>query len=330
MRGRAGEALAHLQRVTGMSDAEVSGHVAAANEAFTRRSARVWELDLDMLTDAGVTLARPGVPEQRRAEADEALQRVRRSPASATDRAPAQQRPMAPMVAPPQLVQPPEQVPDVDLASNAPGIAVTHEAARRRSTDGAGADRSWRVGADGEATVAALLTELTEPSRWDRMRGRRARWRVLHSVPFLDRSGRPRGDIDHVVIGPPGVVTINTKHHPAGRVALDGDELTVNRHRTDYLGKARREAERTTEQLRAALAASARDALAQRLTVRPMIVVVGARLLVSEWAAGVNVVMPRQLVHTLTSLPERLAAADVGEVFEIARHSRTWIEPERS
>jgi hypothetical protein len=46
---------------------------------------------------------------------------------------------------------------------------------------------------------------------------------VLHSVPLLDAAGRGRGDIDHVLIGPPGAVTINTKHHRAGRLELDGD-----------------------------------------------------------------------------------------------------------
>ena len=328
LRGRAGEALAHLQRVTGMSDAEVSSHVDAANDAFVRRSARVWELDLGMLTEAGVTVTRPGVPEQRRAEADEALHRVRRAaaPSSAARTA----RPLPTATPSPRPVESSESAPDVDLALNGPGIAVTHEAARRRATEGAGADRSWRVGADGEATVAALLTDLTEPSLWERVRGRRPRWQVLHSVPFLDRNGRPRGDIDHVVIGPPGVVTINTKHHQAGRVALDGDELTVNRHRTDYLAKSLREAERATELLRRALTGSGHDALAKRITVQPMIVVVGARLLVLEWAAGVNVVMPRQLVHTLTSMPERLAAAEVEGLFETARRGWTWMDHEGS
>lgn len=37
---------------------------------------------------------------------------------------------------------------------------------------------------------------------------------ILHSIPV----GTGRGDIDHVVIGPPGVFTINTKHHPGRRL----------------------------------------------------------------------------------------------------------------
>jgi hypothetical protein len=36
---------------------------------------------------------------------------------------------------------------------------------------------------------------------------------VLRSLALGDRHGGTRGDIDYLVIGPPGVVTINTKHH---------------------------------------------------------------------------------------------------------------------
>jgi hypothetical protein len=69
----------------------------------------------------------------------------------------------------------------VDLARNVPETSITHEATRRRVSEGAGADRSWRVGADGEFAVAELL------------------------------------------IGPPGVVTINTEHHHhRAKLVLDG------------------------------------------------------------------------------------------------------------
>lgn len=295
-KGRAAEALVHLCEVTGMSDAEVEVHVESANAVWIRRSARDWELDLRMLTDVGVTVIRPGDPAQRRSEADRELRRVH----TTTPPPPVTPLRRVPLAA--EAVSTPAPVVDTDLASTLRdrgqprGRPASHgRGPRCRSVVG--------VGADGEVTVAGLLAELTEPSRWDRMRGRRPRWRVLQSVPFLNRNGDIRSDIDHVLIGPPGVVTINTKHHQAGRVALDGDELTVNRHRTDYLTKARREAERVAGLLEAALATAGYSGLAQRVPVRPMIVVVGARLLVSDWAAGVSVVMPRQLLHTLTSMP---------------------------
>jgi len=211
-----------------------------------------------------------------------------------------------------------------DLAGNAPGIGVAHEAARRRQSGGVGSDRSWRVGADGEVLAAEVLAELTAPSRWERLRGRAPAWRVLHSVPLGDERGRVRGDIDHVLIGPPGVVTINTKHHRAGRLELDGDALVVNGRPTEYVRKARREAERASEFLRPALVDAGEPALAARLTVRPLIAVIGGRLLVRSWAPGVTVVMPRQLVHALHSIPEALDEAAVETVFGVARRSTTW------
>ncbi len=198
-----------------------------------------------------------------------------------------------------------------------------HEAARRRQTEGAGADRSWRIGADGELTVAEVLAALTEPSRLDRLRRRPPAWRVLHSVPV----GTGRGDIDHVLIGPPGVVTINTKHHRAGRLALDGDELVVNGHRSDYIGKARLEAHRAAALLTTALGAAGHADLAGRLPVRPMLVVVGGRLLIENWAAGVTVVMTRQLVHACTSMPASLTTEQVDRLYGVARHRRVWARP---
>ena len=59
-------------------------------------------------------------------------------------------------------------------------------------------ERAWRVGAKGEEKVASELAKLD------------ARWRVLHAVEV----GENGSDIDHVVIGPPGVFTLNAK---AGR-----------------------------------------------------------------------------------------------------------------
>ena len=216
-----------------------------------------------------------------------------------------------------------------DLAGNLPGAGVVHEGARRRQVEGSGADRSWRVGADGEAAVAALLAQLTEVSWWHRLRGRRPEWRVLHGVPLGDGRGNERGDIDHVLVGPPGVVTLNTKHHRAGRLDLYGEQLVVNGRLSDYVPKARREAERTAALLSAAAAASETvgPELAARLRVRPMIVVVGARLLVREGAPGVTVVMPDRLLAALRAFPPALSPAEVDAVYELARWSGTWNPP---
>jgi hypothetical protein len=203
-----------------------------------------------------------------------------------------------------------------DLADNAPGIGITHEAARRREAEGAGADRSWRVGADGEFVVAGILADLTAHSR---LRVRRPRWRVLHSVPV--HGGR---DIDHVMIGPPGVVTINSKHHRSGRLVVDGDLIRVNGIATDYVVRSRREAEHARSVLRAALHAHGRPDLAERLPVRPLIAVLGGLLHVQRWPAGVMVVTTTGLNHLLRSLPLVVGPGDVDAVHEVARRSTTW------
>lgn len=73
--------------------------------------------------------------------------------------------------------------------------------------------------------MAELLDELTR-TRWYRWRGRAPSWRVLHSVPLLDARGRGRGDIDHVLIGPPGVVTVTGLRQPAW---IDGERAWLDR-----------------------------------------------------------------------------------------------------
>jgi hypothetical protein len=71
--GRAGQALAHLREVTGVTQSEAWDHVDAAGELWEQRSRRTWALDLSMLTDAGVTLARPDDPTERRTAAARTL-----------------------------------------------------------------------------------------------------------------------------------------------------------------------------------------------------------------------------------------------------------------
>jgi hypothetical protein len=213
----------------------------------------------------------------------------------------------------------------VDLAGTAAGIGVSYEATRRRKTEGLGADRRWRVGADGEAAVGQLLTQLTTPTRWQRLRRQTPPWRVLHGIPLTDTHGRVRGDVDHLVIGPPGILTLNTKHHRGARVVLDGDELTVNRRPTEHIPKARREAERVTTALRPALTDTGLAELAARLPIRPMIVLVGARLTRRNFAAGVTVVMSGDLVTTLRQMTAHIPPAEVEAVFAVARRSTTGL-----
>jgi hypothetical protein len=92
-------------------------------------------------------------------------------------------------------------------------------------------ERAWRLGAAGEIRVGVQLDKLTR---------RDPRWHTLHSVPVGTRGS----DIDHVVIGPGGVFTINTKHHPGAEIWVGGDTVLVNGVRQAYVRNSRHEAER--------------------------------------------------------------------------------------
>jgi hypothetical protein len=79
LRGEADEALAHLCTVTGMSRRAAEDHVSAAFAQWEQRSRINWDLDLCMLTTAGITLARPvAAADTRPHEAARAL--IRREP----------------------------------------------------------------------------------------------------------------------------------------------------------------------------------------------------------------------------------------------------------
>jgi hypothetical protein len=96
---------------------------------------------------------------------------------------------------------------------------------------------SWYRGVLGERCVGQILSALPDT------------WTVLHSVPV----GHGNRDIDHVVIGPGGVFTINTKYSPGKDVWARGIGLLVGGHRTRYVFKACEEARDAAQRLTAAI-----------------------------------------------------------------------------
>lgn len=201
-----------------------------------------------------------------------------------------------------------------DLAANRPGQDLKVEAARLRRaapvrtvlarvlgvhTD----ERARRLGAKGEDLVAARLDGLGLP------------WRVLHAVKVRERGT----DIDHIVIGPAGVFTLNTKHHPGKKIVVKGEHLRVDGYLTRYVSTARSEARRATRSLSAACG--------RPVPVQPLIVVVGCELDVREQPRDVNVIGCRDIAGWLQGRPADLVAADVDAIFEQARRSTTWMPP---
>lgn len=165
-------------------------------------------------------------------------------------------------------------------------------------------ERAWRIGADGEEAVAAQFTALGP------------QWRVLHAVPVGDRGA----DIDHVVIGPGGVFTVNAKNHPKASVWVGGDTVMVNGHRVPYVRSSRFEAKRASRLLA--------EHVGLPVPVSGVIAVVGARrgfTVKAQPADGAVVVVPRRgLGRYLKGQPHRFGLREIDAIHEVARRSTTW------
>ena len=162
-------------------------------------------------------------------------------------------------------------------------------------------ERAWRVGARGEEKVAAELAKLNP------------QWHVLHAVEV----GTNGSDIDHVVIGPAGVFTLNTKRHPGGKAWVSEPMVMVNGQRTDYLRNSRFEAERASRLL--------------SLTCHRPVEVAAAIVFVDlddftlkQMPADVHVTTGRRLIKWLQSLPTQMDNDAVDDIFAKARLSNSW------
>lgn len=149
--------------------------------------------------------------------------------------------------------------------------------------------RTYSQGAEGERLVAQALGFLE-----------RYGWVSLHDVHW---PGRPKANIDHIAVGPGGVVVIDAKNW-TGEVAVRDGVLRQNGYS--------RERE-TTSAATATTAVAARLAAAHRSAVHPVLCLVAQD--VEPVVLGQTTVVGRSaLVEHLVSLPLRLSAYEVADV----------------
>ncbi len=160
-------------------------------------------------------------------------------------------------------------------------------------------ERAWRRGAEGEEEVARHLARLPDS------------WVVLHDLPIGDRGA----NVDHVAIGPGGVVTMNTKNL-SSNVWVGGDTFLCNGHREPYVRKARSEATRVARLLSAKAG--------EPVHVRGAIVVLAPEVVVKTQPRDVAVVTRRAVRRWLTDLPVTLGPDQVAKLERLARDPRTW------
>ncbi|SDB90738.1 Nuclease-related domain-containing protein [Sanguibacter gelidistatuariae] len=164
--------------------------------------------------------------------------------------------------------------------------------------------RPWYLGAVGEIRVAGLITRLGPE------------WMVLHAVPV----GAGTSDIDHVLVGPAGVVTVNTKNHGTQRVWVAGKAFLVAGQKKPYIRNSEHEAARAAKLLTAAVG--------RPVTASAMIVVVDPKqMVVREKPASVAVVTSSGMLRALRAQARRgpaLPAGDLEALRAAAIEPRTW------
>jgi hypothetical protein len=205
--------------------------------------------------------------------------------------------------------------PWLDLATNGAGAAAREQAVNAKDAAPVRTllaralgvhteERAWRIGADGEEKVAAQLAKLVRKD---------PRWRVIHAIPVGTRGS----DIDHLVIGPGGVFTINTKHHPGAKIWVGGSTFLVDGHKQPYVRNSRHEAARASDLLA--------NGCGFPVHVEGVIVTVNADdVVVKTQPEGVSVVPRMQVTKWLLRHGPVMDSDTIEAVYEVARRSTTW------
>jgi len=160
-------------------------------------------------------------------------------------------------------------------------------------------ERAWRKGANGERIVGFILGRLP--------RG----WHVFHDVPVGDQGA----NIDHIVVGPSGTFTLNTKNL-AGKVWVGPESIRHNGHPTRYLPAAMFEAERASRLLGAAVG--------HHVQVRGALAILADEWTITQKPSDVQVGGPRGVRDWMVRLPATLTPHDVIEIAAAASKPSTW------
>jgi Nuclease-related domain len=156
---------------------------------------------------------------------------------------------------------------------------------------------AWQTGAEGELRTGRLLEPLEAEG-----------FRILHDRKIPGS----RANIDHIVIGPPGVFVVETKSLGGSLQIRGNDVFVAGRRKTGMIDEVKREA-------LAVESALADEIAAHGWTVSPVICVHRADLpLFRSEVAGVRIVSGKDLVTHLRKADHVLSPADVERLAALA------------
>ncbi len=139
-------------------------------------------------------------------------------------------------------------------------------------------------------------------------------WQAVHDVPL----GRQGTVVEHLLIGPGGICTISERRHPGSIVRVSARTMHVDGRAVPYLRDARLEASRVQGLLQSAGCAG--------VSVRAVLVVTGELDRdVHHPPADALVIARHEVPNAFRRLPERLDAARVSAITQVARRRTTWV-----
>lgn len=202
-----------------------------------------------------------------------------------------------------------QSLPD-DLARNRPGDAVRRKIQELQPNPVLRLIDRWRAGSDIRSWADGLTGERLTARKLSRLQ--RRGWFTLHAIQWASGA-----DIDHLVIGPAGVFSINSKRHRGKTVWYGDTAITVNGASTRHIAVSQSEARRVSR------------ALSRRcgvdVPVRPVISVVhAAKLTVKGANPPVLVLSVEHLDRVLSGLSPLLSPEQVAHIYGVARDARTW------
>lgn len=203
----------------------------------------------------------------------------------------------------------------LDLRTRPPAIGIMRECITRHDADPPQSRLAWLFGmhplrTDARAWYRGALGERAVGRNLDEMGGE---WAAIHGVPIGNRGS----DIDHVVVGPSGVYTINTKRHDDARIFAGGGSIKVNGQPTQYVRNAQYEANRAARLLSATVG--------YPVEVTPIVVFVDAReVRYGSKEPAVAVLTLSRLTRWLRRNPRALSAEQCAELREAAGRLSTW------